>query len=94
MSEKITHIGLGEEIASKLGLPKTKGAEFSRILVEEIADRLKKGEKVEFTGIMSLVTEKTKARVGRNPSTGKEIQIPAKNRVKVAVSQKLKEFLN
>ncbi|MGL5721330.1 MAG: HU family DNA-binding protein [Brevinema sp.] len=94
MSEKITHIGLGEEIASKLGLPKTKGAEFSRILVEEIAARLKKGEKVEFTGVVSLVTEKTKARTGRNPSTGKEIQIPAKNRVKVAVSQKLKEFLN
>ena len=94
MSEKITHIGLGEEIASKLGLPKTKGAEFSRILVEEIAARLKKGEKVEFTGILSLVTERTKARTGRNPSTGKEIKIPAKNRVKVTVSQKLKDSLN
>lgn len=94
MSEKITHVALGEEIAVKLGLSKSKGAEFARLFIEEIGVKLQQGVRVELTGIASFSKERTEARTGRNPATGKEIKIPAKNRLKVATSQKIKELLN
>lgn len=40
-----------------------------------IAKALKKGEKVQITGFGSFETKKRGARKGRNPRTGKEIDI-------------------
>lgn len=40
-----------------------------------IAQALKGGEKVQITGFGSFETRKREARTGRNPRTGKEIEI-------------------
>lgn len=42
-----------------------------------IASELKKGAKVQITGFGNFVARKRSARKGRNPRTGKEIQIKA-----------------
>ena len=42
-----------------------------------IATALRKGDRVQITGFGTFETRKRKARTGRNPRTGKEIQIRA-----------------
>ena len=48
-------------------------------LFEEV---LVKGEEVNFTGWGKFEVKETAARVGRNPKTGEELQIPAKKVIK------------
>ena len=50
------------------------------------------GRSGEFTlpGVVKLVRQERPARVGRNPSTGEQIQISAKTVVKARISARLK----
>ena len=58
-----------------------------------IADTLKNGDAVSISGFGSFKTVKRAARKGRNPQTGKEIQIPASTTVKFTPGKALKESL-
>jgi DNA-binding protein HU-beta len=59
-----------------------------------IEDSLTRDEKVTFIGFGSFSTATRKARKGRNPRTGEEIDIPASKTVKFAPGRNLKEILN
>lgn len=54
---------------------------------------LQKGDDVAITGFGSFKVMKRKARKGRNPRTGKEMQIPAKKVVKFSAGKALKESM-
>ena len=77
----LTQSQLAAEVADRSDMSK---AEVKRVLdaLEEVAlEELGKAEKVKIGGLVQLVVrvkEATKARPGRNPSTGEEITIPAK----------------
>ena len=58
-----------------------------------ICAALKKGDDVAITGFGSFKVVKRKARKGRNPRTGKEIQIAASKAVKFTAGKALKENL-
>ena len=58
-----------------------------------IGATLKNGDSVRISGFGSLKVVKRKARKGRNPRTGKEIQIPASKAVKFTPGKALKESL-
>jgi DNA-binding protein HU-beta len=58
-----------------------------------IAGALKNGDTVAVSGFGSFKTVQRKARKGRNPRTGKEIQIPASKAVKFTPGKALKESL-
>ena len=51
-------------------------------VVESITGALKKGDTVTLIGFGTFKTAKRAARTGRNPQTGKEITIAAKNVIK------------
>lgn len=55
---------------------------------------LKKGDTVLLTGFGSFSISKRSARTGRNPQTGKEIQIAAKNVVKFKAGAELSKAVN
>jgi DNA-binding protein HU-beta len=55
-----------------------------------VTKALKKGDKLILTGFCSLSVAKRRARVGRNPQTGKEIKIPATRVVKFKAGNLLK----
>jgi len=57
-----------------------------------IAETKKVGSFV-LPGIGKLVLSKRKARVGRNPATGEEIQIPAKTVVKMRIAKACKDAI-
>ena len=73
---------LVEAIAKGTGMTKTASNEALNVLTSTIGDALAKGDKVTIPGFGTFKTAKREARTGRNPQTGKEIQIPAKTVVR------------
>ncbi len=59
-----------------------------------ITKALKKKESVALVGFGTFKVGKRKARTGRNPQTGEEIKIKAKNVPKFAAGQALKDAVN
>jgi nucleoid DNA-binding protein len=61
---------------------------------ESIVNTLKKGDVVTLVGFGSFKVVKRKARTGRNPQTGAEIQISASNAPKFVPGKALKDAVN
>ena len=55
---------------------------------------LKKGQEVKMVGFGTWKKVKRKARAGRNPQTGKQLTIPARNVIKFSMGQNLFDLLN
>ncbi|HEX2208125.1 MAG TPA: HU family DNA-binding protein [Longimicrobium sp.] len=58
-----------------------------------IAEALRGGDKVQITGFGSFETKKREARKGRNPRTGKEINIAASTSAAFRIGKRLKDAL-
>ena len=63
-------------------------------LVAEIQGAARRGESVEISGLANFKVEPKQARAGRNPSTGAEIWIAAKNTVTIKPAKALKDAAN
>ncbi len=59
-----------------------------------IAETLKKGDKITLVGFGTFSVSTREARQGRNPQTGKTIDIPAKKIAKFKAGNKLSEAIN
>jgi len=70
---------LVEEIANQSGLTKKACREAVDTITSVITESLARGEKVTLVGFGSFKVITKKARRGRNPQTGEEIQIPSKD---------------
>lgn len=57
------------------------------------AQLLAEGEEVTLPGLGKLKPSERAARIGRNPKTGEEIQIPAKVAVKFSAAKALKDVV-
>jgi DNA-binding protein HU-beta len=66
-----------EVMAKESGITKKQAGEALQAFMNGITTQLKKGKKVSFSGFGTFGISKRKARIGRNPQTGAEIQIPA-----------------
>ncbi len=82
------------EISDKTGLTKTKSGEVINSILDSIQESLSKGEKVTLVGFGTFDTIKRKARKGRNPKTGAELNIPEKNSAKFKAGTMLANSLN
>jgi DNA-binding protein HU-beta len=80
-----------EAIAEKTGVEK-KVAEAMLDCLAQLAYEHAKDEFI-LPGIGKLVVVDRKARVGRNPATGAEIQIPAKRALKFRIAKAAKEAI-
>ena len=63
-------------------------------LTDSVAKTLKKGDKVTLVGFGTFSVSKRAARKGRNPQTGKEIQIKAKKVAKFKAGAELSKTVN
>ena len=68
-----------EAIASSAKLSKADAKKALDGFIESTTKALKKGDRVALVGFGSFSVTKRAARKGRNPQTGKEITIKAKN---------------
>lgn len=88
---KLTKSQTAATLAEKAGISKKQ----SSLYLEELANLAYKEAKNAFTlpGLGKLVLVNRAARVGRNPATGEQIQIPAKRVVKFRVAKAAKEAI-
>ena len=69
-------------MAANSGLSKADAKRALDAFISSISNALKSGDKISLVGFGSFAVQKRNARTGRNPQTGKEIKIAAKNVVK------------
>lgn len=78
-----------EAMASNAKLSKADAKKALDGFIETTTKALKKGDRVALVGFGSFSVTKRAARKGRNPQTGKEIQIKAKNVVRFKAGAEL-----
>ncbi len=64
-------------IAAETKMTKAQSERFLDTTLETIKKTVKKGDEVKLVGFGTFAKAKRKARMGRNPQTGKAIKIPA-----------------
>ncbi len=77
------------KIAEGAGLSKVDAKKAVDAAIAAVKAALKKGDKVQVPGIITLSVEKRAARNGVNPATGKAIKIAAKKVVKAKAGKEL-----
>ena len=83
-----------DAMASGSGLTKADSRRALDSFIEATEGALKKGERVALDGFGSFAVNRREARKGRNPQTGKEINIPAKNVIKFKAGSDLSRKVN
>lgn len=78
-------------LADKTGASKKDAAGHLEAMVETLTGLLRKGEKINITGLGIFKVADRKAREGRNPRTGETIHIPASKKLRFTASKVLKE---
>ena len=89
-----TKSDLVEAVANITGVSKAEANRAVDAVFTTITDNLAKGEDVRLTGFGSFSTAKRAARQGRNPQTGKPIQIRASRTAGFKPAKELKRSLN
>ena len=79
---------------AKVVSTKKEAQEAVHCVLSSISNALKKGDAVSLVGFGNFKVVKRKARKGRNPQTGEEINIKASNAPKFTPGQALKEAVN
>lgn len=69
-------------VAAKANASKVATSIIIDLAMEAITEALARGESVQFVGFGTFSVQERKARIGRNPQTGREMKIPAKKVVR------------
>ena len=67
---------------------------FFNIILDEIKQALKRGERVELRGFGVFSSNTQKARISRNPKTGEKVNTPEKKTIHFKMSKDLFKKLN
>ena len=81
-------------IAKQAGLTKADSERALNAFLDSVKKELKKGKSVGLVGFGTFSVSKRKARMGRNPQTGKAIKIPAAKVPKFKAGKGLKDTVN
>lgn len=83
-----------DAMAAESGLTKADSKRALDAFINSTTKALKSGDRISLIGFGSFSTSDRAARLGRNPKTGKEIQIPAKTVVKFKPGSELANTVN
>jgi len=67
---------------------------FTNIILDEIKQALKRGDRVELRGFGMFSTNVQKARISRNPKTGEKVNTPEKKTIQWKMSKEMFKKLN
>jgi DNA-binding protein HU-beta len=82
---------LFSHFADRFEVKRTQAREFFDELNTLAEKELKRSGEFVLPGMVKLVIQKRKARMGRNPATGEQIKIAAKTVVKARIAKQLKD---
>ncbi|WP_075590248.1 HU family DNA-binding protein [Labilibacter marinus] len=83
-----------DAIAGDSGLTKADAKKALDSFINVTSEALKSGDRISLIGFGSFSVSERSARTGRNPQTGKEIQIAAKKVVKFKAGSELGDAVN
>ena len=83
-----------EKMADDVGITKSQATQAVKSMFDGIITSLQHGNKVSFSGFGTFDISSRKARTGRNPQTGEEIQIAASKVPKFKAGKAFKEAIN
>ena len=90
----MTKAELFDAIAKSSKLTKADSEKALSAAINAVINALKKGDAVRLVGFGTFEVTKRAARKGRNPQTGKEIQIKASKSPKFKAGKSFKEAVN
>ena len=82
-----------EAVAADLGGSKTNASRAIDAVIRSIKDGIESDDAVTISGFGTFIKKQRPARTGRNPSTGKPMEIKASKTVNFKPSQALKDKL-
>jgi DNA-binding protein HU-beta len=82
-----------QSVAEKAGLSNAEAARAVNAIVATISEHLAEGNRVRLMSFGSFDVRTRAARTGRNPGTGAQIQIPARNTVRFRPSKNLRAVI-
>ena len=85
---------LVDRIAEEAGITKNAAAAAVDSFIDGVTTALKQNQRVTLSGLGTWGVSKRKARKGRNPQTGEEIEIKAKKAVRFRAGKQLDQALN
>jgi integration host factor subunit beta len=90
----MTKADLVEEVIKVTQMPRKEAEVTVETIFESIIGALQKGDKLEIRGFGSFRTRPRRGRIGRNPKTGEQVQVPAKRIPFFKPSKELKDYVN
>ena len=90
----MTKAELVEEVARVSDLTKKHSESIVNTVFDSIAQSLRAGEKIELRGFGSFRIRQRGPRIGRNPKTGDQVNVPPKRIPYFKPGKELKELLN
>ena len=75
-------------------LPETTLRQVLDLFFESIVEALEQGNRVELRGFGVFTPKLLKAKRGRNPKTGEQVDVPEKYRVRFTAGKKMNSKLN
>ncbi|MEO0342262.1 MAG: integration host factor subunit alpha [Pseudomonadota bacterium] len=92
MNEKtLTRVDLGEAVFREVGLSRAESADLVESVLQHISDALAEGDEVKISSFGTFGIRDKKARVGRNPKTKVEAEIPPRRVLSFRPSQLMKD---
>ena len=71
----MTKADIIEGVYEKVGFSKKESAEIVELVFDTVKETLERGDKIKISGFGNFQVRHKNARVGRNPQTGREIEI-------------------
>ncbi len=87
----LTRADLSEAIYQEIGLSRSESSQLVETVIDEICTTLADGESVKVSSFGNFLVRQKKERIGRNPKTGVEVPITARQVVVFHASQVLKD---
>lgn len=85
---------LVEKVAEKSGISKNQAAKTINAILETVTEELVNGGSVNLIGFGNFKVTDRKSRLGRNPTTGEVIEIPAAKVPRFTPGKALKDSVN
>lgn len=90
----MTKAGIVNYVYENVGVNKKEATDFVEAVFETMKETLENGDSIKVSGFGKFEVREKGKRVGRNPRTGIEIEIPERRVLRFKISQVLKSELN
>ena len=90
MGKTVTRAEIIEALGREVGLPMAEASDLLESMLDEIVSALERGELVKLARFGNFAVRHKRPRVGRNPKTGVQAEITARQAVTFKPSQMLR----